>query len=60
MPSCVPMETNISNPKRSSTPASMPAANAIGTRRMTLANTPEKPASIPSTAASTNAPMASL
>lgn len=54
------METNTSSPKRSSTPANMPAANAIGTRRITLANTPEKPASIPNTAASTKAPMASL
>ncbi|KAG1433714.1 hypothetical protein G6F56_014537 [Rhizopus delemar] len=53
------MATNTSRPKRSSTPASMPAASAIGTRCINRANRPEKPASMPSTAASRKAPVAS-
>ena len=46
-------------PKRSSTPASMPEASATGMRESIRSNRPENPAMAVSTAASTNAPMAS-
>ncbi len=37
----------------------MPEASEMGMRRIAFSNNPEKPASMPSTAASTNAPTAS-
>ena len=51
--------TKVSRPKRSSTPASMPAASGSGMRCSVFSNRPENPATATSTAHTKNAPIAS-
>jgi hypothetical protein len=51
--------TNTSRPKRSSTPASIPAAIDIGMRFIARSNHPVKPLSASRTADTTKAPIAS-
>ena len=57
--SCVDMTTNTSKPKRSNTPANIPAAKGKGTRSMKRSNKPLKPTKQTSSDDMTNAAITS-
>ncbi len=60
MPNWRCIATNTSRPKRSSTSASIAEASETEMRRIIRSKTPENPAAVPSSSATTNAPIASV